>query len=208
MTKGELIESVLIAVTGGMLTSESNVWREDIRTYVPAAIREAVKGYIYELKAQNRADQFKSKGIDEGLLTTVTRTPIKDAERNLWYVQLPQVMPLPNGWGLASVLPQKSGAVQYANVPSQASLTGTGDFLPTAVWLEADSSRVYFTDMSLPVCPVIVRAAIDVTALADDEQSPVYSMVEGRVIEMCRQFFMAQRLGASDGLLDNQDLPK
>lgn len=205
MTKGELIEAVLLAVTGGKLSSESDVWREDIRVYLPSAVRDAVKAYIYETKAQDRADRMVNHGVDEGLLSTITRTPIKDAERGLWYIQLPKVMPLPHGWFLASAYPQKSGSAQYALVPSQASALGAEEFLGIYGWPEADSSRVYFSDMALPICPVIVRAAVDVEGLLDTDSSNVYSMVEARVIEICKAHFREQRGTPKDELLDNQD---
>lgn len=206
MTKGELIEVVLLAVAGGKLSSESDVWREDIRVYLPAAVRQAVKEYIYETKAQDRAERMVNHGIDEGLLSTVIRTPEKDTSRGLWYIQLPKVMPLPHGWFLASASPQKSGAVQYALFPSQAATVAVEEFMTGIYgWPEADSSRVYFSDMALPVCPMMVRAAVDVEGLEDSDESNVYSMVEARVIELCKAHFREQRGTPKDALLDNQD---
>lgn len=213
MTKAALIDQVLLAVSGGEFSPDVKVDRADIANLLPAAINYAIVMYsrqerkdtIEEIKLLGSAGGAMGK-INQEFFVTKKLTPIKDDERDLFYIALPfKIQALPGNRGLDSVFP-KQGDGTYIKVASHYEVVGL-DGKVCFFWLEKYDAeqRIYFKNIGFPVCDHFVKVVVSVDGLADGDELPMPGDFEFQVIELLVKFFREQRDGGADDKPDDKD---
>ena len=215
MTVGELIESLLLRVTGGNLNADNDVRREDIRVLVGPATSFVLAQYSQEqLRTQLQLSRLNGSGMYTGshsYSTTYKLTPILDEDRGLYYITPPgNILRLPQESGIDMVRPV-TGRKSYIGVKSDAEISG----IPVAVdavfyWIEVldDQTRVYMDNVGRPVCDHYLRAILDPNDLSSSDEFPVPAGVDMRVIDILVAHFEGQRLFPQDYRIDDRDNAK
>jgi hypothetical protein len=91
MTKGEMIDSVLLKVSGYRFSQDIPVRREDIEVLLPEAIAYAINVWNAQNTRQKYEDiqVFGAQDSTFDFFTTVEVTPQYSQERQMYYVELP-----------------------------------------------------------------------------------------------------------------------
>ena len=199
MTKAEIIDIVLLNVSGGRLSADIDVRREDISALVSPAIAAALQQYLDESLNRDRAllSLTGAKGHQPGAIFSVTYklTPIKDDARNKYYVELPgRLLLVANNLGLVSVHPEEGDDYPCRVVGGQLEIQGLEPTGIVFVWHEliGGNSRVYFSNLPLPSGSQIVRASIDPGGYGEDDNLPLPSGVDMVAIDLLTRHFMRQ----------------
>lgn len=211
MTKGEIIESVLLAVNGGKLSADIDVRREDIEVMTSPAISMALQDYIDKSRRRD-LERLRNVGAVEGVpvaqfASTYLLTPVLDNTRELYQITLPgRLFPLPAEMGIEMVAP-KLGRRAYTKVNSQAELAGIPDIGFTFYWHEIvnNESRIYFDGLGSPVCEIVVKMLLDPQGYGLDEEIPLPSGVDLQAIDLLTAHFRGQRMMPQDNKLDDVD---
>lgn len=195
MTKGEIIESVVLSVSGGRLSADVDVRREDVAVLVAPAISAALQQYLDNSLDRNRKvlslTGAPGQHLSGGFTVTYTLTPAKDTTRGLYYIEMPgRLILVANGFGVETVQPTQ-GRKSYKGVGSQSELSGLGDTGIVFYWHEliSGNSRLYFDTLGQPVCDHIVKAVIDPAGYGIDDDIPLPSGVDMAAIEMLVNHF-------------------
>lgn len=195
MTKAEIIESVLLRISGGRLSADIDVHRNDIANILGAAIGEMIHQYENEKFRRDRA-YLQQMGIRPSEIagqfsTTYTVTPLPDNNRKLYYVELSDgILPLPGNAGIDMLSP-KQGRTAYVRVSSQSELAGIEDCVPvTFYWVEQD--KIYIDGLSQPVCDHILKAMVDPAKASNETEMNLPDGIEFRVIDLLVAHFTGQ----------------
>lgn len=196
MTKGELIETVLLKVSGFKLSTDVDVQRADIRVYLPVAIRDAITAYYWQERNANAQEiQLYGAGSSTAtipFLTSFTVMPQKDEATNKYYINLPKrVQSLPLNRGIEDVYPLQ-GDWDYVRITSPAELIGL-PLVSTFYWYE--DQKIWFINLGKPVCDHKVRFVVDVSSLEDDDELFLPPGFENQIIKMMIEHFVP---GATD----------
>lgn len=190
MTKAEIVETVLLQLSGGRLSNDVDVRREDIFVLIDAAINEVMRDYSHSKLTEQRARlrMYGAPGLDQAVEFAVTHklTPILDEDRNLYYLDVPGKIYRSGGRsGLSAVLPMQGKAV-YKDAQSEAYVRGLPDMGMVFYWLEIvdDKDRVYIMNMSTPVCQHLLTYSIKPDEAAPDDE---LGMPEGLDLEVVRR---------------------
>jgi hypothetical protein len=213
MTKGEFIDSVLLAVSGGNLSPDINITRQDIAARLAISLTSAVTGEVEAEKLMAArmkrvfgvADMDFRPGVE--FMTTYETTPSLDSNRDLYYIALPKKLTVVKGnAGLDSVFP-KAQNVQYVMLRDPFEVQGMPLLDTTYTWFERYSGeeRVYFKNLSLPVGEVGIRMIADVTELEDDDFIPIPGGLQEDVLERVVAFFMRTRGLPADEVANDVD---
>lgn len=211
MTKGEIIESVLLAVSGGKLSADTDVRREDIEVMVSPAISLALQDYIDRSRRRDY-ERLRNNGAVEGVpvaqfATTYLLTPSLDETRDLYSIVLPgKLFPLPAELGIEMVAP-KQGRRSYTKVNSQAELAGLPELGFTFYWHEIvnNESVLYFDGLGYPVCEIVVKMLLDPQGYGLDDEIPLPSGIDLKAIDLLTAHFRGQRMMPQDNKIDDVD---
>lgn len=216
MTKGEAIDTILVRVSGGVLSDHLTVERADIPPYLSAVIDYVVKMDIDERKNFNlrlfraQGGRMGSMTLDADLLCTYDVEVKRDNKRELQYVTLPvKIQSLLGNAGLNESGPI-AGLEKYYKIGSrnELELDLVGD--DTFYYYEklSDENRVYYVNLDPIVKEVYVKLATSVTNLDEGAELPIPQGYEKLVIDMCVEFFVAQRREPVDYSNDGIDTAK
>lgn len=212
MTKAELIDQVFLAIHGGQPSPDVNVQRVDIENLLPAKVSEAVliwsrqsrRESLEEIRFFGGADGG-SQTIDQQFLTTKKVSLTEDEERNLYYFDLPgRLQSVPLNRALDDVFPVQQ-SIPYVRVSSYREVSGLQN-LPTVFFWHEDIGgidRVFLYNISIPVCDHYVRYVASIADVADDEELPLPEGLQGMVIDLLMNFFMAR--GSEDELMNDDE---
>jgi len=199
MTKGVFKESVLLAVSGGVLTDEMNVQREDIEAYIPAAVNYALtSGRNISLKQEGNRDLpsmfygvFKNIPIDR-------TTPVASITLPKGYV------PLYGNEGVRAVFDNCNNYYSPLMDADRRTihhykdlLLGQGFYYPLGQY----GMEVYPTGVLSEFLngEYIVR----VEDLDDDDELPLIASTEVIALDVCIQWFTGQKAKPAD-LINNK----
>lgn len=212
MTKAEIIEIVLLRVSGGRLSADIDVRREDISALVAPAIAAALQQYLDEGLSRDRAllGLTGAKGHHPGAIFTVTYTlsPNQDSQRGKYYVQLPgRLLLVANNLGLESVHPLIGDDYPCRVVGSQAELQGLEATGVVFVWHELvdGNSRIYFSYLPNPSGDQVVKASIDPSGYGNDDNLPLPSGVDMVAIDLLTRHFLGQAGAPQDQMLTDTE---
>lgn len=214
MTKGELIESVLITINGGDLSDDNDFRREDIEAMLNAAIAESIESY-QRGRRQERIQDIRlmgGEGPEESpFLVTMEYTPVKHPARtDLHYIDLPFRVQSFVGGGLDDVFPAV-GFASYVKVSSRRQISGIPSvgMQATFFWTETADDRkteVLLYNLGEPVCSHYVRVAVDPAQQDYDDELLLPAGVEMDVIrKLTAHFLQVMQLPGEEENDDVQD---
>ena len=193
MTKAELIESVLIRVTGGKLTQDSKVKREDISILLAPAINWSITGQYWLNKRATGGNEYPSDFIASYPVDVK-----EDTSRDLKYVDIPVgTLTLPDDQGLQTVSPMK-GDDEF--IPTKFQDRKHNSYYPntfssfTMWWREGQ--RVYFEKIDTD--KVLLRLIQSVNNLKDDDELPIAAGAEIDVMNILNEWVTGQRALPAD----------
>lgn len=209
MTKNEMVESVLLRVSGGRLSADIDVRREDIIPLVAPAISMAMNSYM----AQNVSADLRrvrltgSPGPNNfGYGATYTLVPELDSTRGIYKITLPgRLFVLPDNQGLQMVAPVK-GLETYIKVSGPWEIRGIDDNLGvTFYWHEVVNctSVIFLRGLGQPVCDHLVKMLIDPVQTGVDEELALPGGVALGAIDLLVAHFTGQRLIPQDVVMDD-----
>jgi hypothetical protein len=214
MTVRELVETVLLRVSGGRLSPDVDVHRNDIFVLLGPMTAFVINQFdTEELQKKMGMARYTGAGLttSSGLFSSYYKlTPVKDSARGLYYIETPStILRLSNEGGIDSVRPEK-GRNSYTLVKSQEEITGIPDNLGIVFyWVEThgEKHRIYLDGIGSPVCDHIVKLILDPGSLDRDAQITLPAGVDARVIDMLVGHFTGQRLFPQDYLSTDTDEP-
>lgn len=208
MTKAEIIELVLLRVSGGRLSADIDVRREDVSALVSPAIAAALQQYLDEGLSRDRAllNSTGARGHQPGAIFSVTYTlpPSLDQDREKYYVELPgRLLLVANNLGLVSVHPQAGDNSPCRIVGGQSEIQGLEATGIVFAWHEliGGNSRVYFSYLPNPNGNQIVKASIDPAGYGEDDNLPLPSGVDMAAIDLLTRHFLGQAGAPQDQML-------
>ena len=211
MTKANIIESVLLAVTGGRLSADIDIRREDIEVLIGPAIAMALDDYMTnELKkdgAQLRLTGALGYQPSSVFSVTFELTPQLDSDRELYYIELPGQLILVGDNMASEVVMPKKGRTAYFKIGGQQELFGMEEIGMTFFWHEiVDSkSRFYIDSISEPVCDHLVKASINPDYYGTDDEIPLPAGIELKMIDLLISHFKGQRMFPQDVMINDTD---
>lgn len=204
MTKQGIVDQVYLAVSGGDLSPDIKVSREEIAHLLPAAISYALT-VLVRTERKDMIEDFRVFGtVGDGygssvlsFLTTQKLPVVLDETTGLYYIALTKkFIRLPGNRGLHDVSPMENTDASYVKVGSRLEVIGLSG---PAVFYWAESNRIYFKNIGLPVDDHIVRSVVDFAEYSDSESLPIPGEFEFDVIKLLCEFFREQRtLGTDD----------
>ena len=212
MTKGVLIEAILLQVSGGTLSYDNNVWREDIAAYLPAVIAEAAKMDAFQKRQEARADAaiawFYEVYPALEFYKEVVATPVLDEATEKYYVVLPSLLDLPYNWNVMSARPEQSFDVDYLRLRTPQELIGMDPMGQTFYWVikRGKVNRAYFSELPFPIQDVALLVAASPDGLEDGDELPIPAGMENHVIQTAVAFFRNQTMTPADPLLDDKGI--
>jgi hypothetical protein len=212
MTVGEAIDLVLLNVTGGHLTQDSNVQRAEIRAYIPVVIE-------YLIGEKRRAD------LREARMNAKPAPPLSSDFFGVYDIPVSS-----DASGYFADLPGKVVTVPYLSSVQSVSIKGADYSVPPLIRLtspqevyglpsvgstsfyfveptEGGSSRIRLINFSASGCNLIVRAMLSSDSITDDNQPlPVPGELRMLVVDKCVEFFRAQMGMPADQAKDDQGI--
>jgi len=187
MTKGKLIESIIIKINGGRLTSDTRVRREDVEVLLASAINYTTTSQFYI----NRKETGEND-IPESFVSTYHNVAVlEDTDRSLRYIDLPTgILTLPKNYGLQSVSPMKGSNifVQTNFNDRQQNEYYSNSFADISLyWLEGE--KVYFQNLPQITDKVLVRLIQSLKDIADDQELPIAAGLEVEVLKIMEAWF-------------------
>ncbi len=196
MTKGEIVESVLLAASGYRLSQDIPVRREDINALLPEAMAYAIERWNNN-STRAKFQELQVIGAHDhsfDFLTTIEVTPTLDQARGYYYVELPQrVLNIRGSSGIQQLFPAQGA--NYVKVNSRASIIGIENSCVAFYWHESvgGKSRLYIFNIGFPVCTHYAQYLFNPADLRDDDEVPLPSGTGFEVVSLLTDFFVKRR---------------
>lgn len=196
MTKAEITDSVLLRLSGGRMSNDVDVRREDIAVLVDGAIAEVLKEQADEEKNKDitRLRYLGHKGNDPITYYAVTKrlTPQLDSDRDQYYIDLGgRVFVGAGRTGVAGIKPLKGSKV-YKPASSAAAISAIPENMGLVFyWIETvdGNSYLYFNTLSTPVCEHLIQVYVSPSDLGAEDQLPVPEYILLEVVRRLTRFF-------------------
>lgn len=191
MTKGELIDMVLIPFGGNLLSQDVQLKREDINATLPEAIAYVIN--IWNANDREKYEDIQTFGVIEttfDFYLTVKVSPTFSEERGMYYFELPRrVQQIRGKSSIRDLFPSK-GLTSYVRVAGRREIMGIEN-TGTYYWHETEDnkSRIYVTNLGLPVCDHHVQYLMNVADMDMSEEVPLPGGVGFNAIELLVNFF-------------------
>jgi hypothetical protein len=203
MTKGEIIDTVLIRINGGVLNSESAVWRVDLEAYIPAAVN-------YALVAMENI-QIKDEGDREmpGDFVACYELPIQyNEDRRVDFVAL-TVAPIAfrSNRGIRLIIDNCNHT--YAPM-RETGVSGINKILKYLghkglYWYQGNNDIFIYNKPKL-ANRLFVYIIKNVKSYAMDDELPIPAGMEADVMNIMYEYFTGQRQVPADRKSDQRDL--
>lgn len=203
MTKGELVESILIKVNGGRLTADTKVRKEDIAILLASAINYATVQQYGINKQVTGENEFP-----ESFISSYPNVEVQeDSDRDLRYVDIPvAILALPKNYGFQSASPMKGNSlfVQTSFNDRQQNQYYSNSFADvTLYWLEGN--RVYFQNLPQITDKILLRLIQSLRDIADDAELPIPGGLEITILDIMDKWFTGQKAMPADYKPDNNN---
>lgn len=204
-SKGRFVEQVLLRINGGQLNDDASVKREDIESYVPAAVNYTLTASRnIELGTENDRDL---SSLFYGYFSDL---PINvDAARHNWkYVNMPKgTIAMYANEGIRSV--EDGCGVPFKPLTDNAMKTihYYQEIFGERYYRLESGKRIYLFGIN-PVMSVLpgLSMIVDVDELGDDDILPIMAGMEGKAIDACVEFFTGERHEPADRKNDQRDI--
>lgn len=196
MTKGELIELVLLRVSGGKLSPDITVRREDIEIMFSAAYNLVVS---QDQSEKHNIKEFRLLGPQFALLSTFQSTLITPTPGDPYYYMEPPGANDTGDW-VARVAP-KTGQ-EFIRVRTASDVQSISFPVPV-FWTEG--KRIYIYNQ-MSDCQLRVTYHIDPRHFDDDDEIPFPDGGDAKVIEYLCEYFEKQRMNPTDYRTNDHDV--
>ena len=199
MNKKELVDLLHLNINRAKVSPDMPASKRNIGLLLPAAISEAIMVYTREenREAYNSFRIFgdRGEGVVQPFLTTYEYTPVMNDSRGLYSITLASgVQAVPGDAGLSDIF-SKNGDSIYRKVRSPKNLSGLDMVGTTFFWYEKQSggeTKVFFKNLGLPVCALLVRMIVSVADLSDSDELPIPDGYLMRVIDRVQEYYFRQ----------------
>jgi len=198
VTKAELVDLVLLRVSGGKLSTDVVVRREDIAFMFPAAYNLVLDNTDKE-SAMMKLREFRIVGPTVQLLSTFTSSILTPVQGDPYYYLTPTGANDTGNW-VARVAP-KTGE-EFIKVRSASDAQSIGFPVPI-FWTEG--KRIYIFNQLLN-CDLRVTYSVDPSSFEDDDEIPFPDGGEAKVIEYLCAHFEKQRGNPTDYKENDHDV--
>lgn len=192
MTKGQLIDMVLLAVGGNQFSQDVKLQRVDIETLLPEAIAYAIN--VWNASDREKYQDLQTFGVVEttfDFYLTVLVSPTYSELRGMYYFELPRrVQQIRGKSSIRDLFPSK-GLTSYVRVSGRREIIGIEN-TGTYYWHETEDnkSRLYVSNLGLPVCDHHVQYLMNVTDMEMTDEVPLPGGVGFNAIEILVNFFL------------------
>lgn len=212
MTKGEMVELVYLYVSGGQLNADINIKREDISAMLATAVNYTVleETRIRRQEAMAMSSwEGNSTGVDGDFLGTFYLDVLYDEERCLSYIKPGvRVVPLPFNRGIDTIAPI-NGECEFHKLKGQFEDKGLEGILrnQTRYWFEriGVDQIIFFKNIPSSIEKVILKAVVSADDLGEDDEIPIPSGTELKVLQILQQWFSGEKQIPEDLLNNNSD---
>lgn len=204
MTKGEIIGSVYLKISGGEPSSDISVWQSDLEVLLAPAVN-FVTTKQYFVDKQDEGERL----IQPFMLQTYDElTILEDPRRKQYYFLLPKTpLSLPNGRALNFVgtprgkrfIPLAQGAEDLQEEYCK--------FKKDITSYRPEGLKCYLWNKPLLLNEAMVKMLINVNEMADDETVILPSGGEIEVITIMYEWATGQRGTPKDVVIDQKDKP-
>lgn len=210
MTKAELVELILINVSGGILSPDIPVRREDIRAALPIFFTDALTANQFQDRNLQQSDIALYGGTDGArvnplFLTKMEITPTWDNSQELHTAAIPgRIAVLPNNRGVDRLDTEKIGQPAY-RVNSRRELYNLKS-RNLFWWVEENPLTLYVWNMPKKnACKMFLFIIQDVGAAEDDDQVVLPAGFSNQLLEAATNYFLRQRLNPQDRIINDRD---
>lgn len=211
LTKSQYIGIILLAVNGGEFSGDVRVRDPDVAAYLQIAINGARRRYALEnrelLIRQGGRKLLEAVSFYQELLETFEVTPVFSEDEGLYFAKLPvQISFLAGFLGIEDAWPKNRNR-QYIKINNRADVQGMEYLDETFFWYERfkDEPRMYFLNIGIPVCNVLVRLVPSFLDVDDNSTIELPPGMEILVVQMCVEHFRGQRQMPADLIPDEED---
>lgn len=206
MTKGEVIDLILLSVNGGKLSDDANVQRGEIAAYMNIAFATAAKAMVVGDRALAMRQQPYLAGAGfSALYKPYIATPVKDESRGLHVVDLPDTASSSDMDGVGVIYPIKNPSAPYIRMLTAIGHAGM-PALAAFPSFHVEDGKVFFHNLALPVGQLVINHMPGVVGLGDDDAIPYSDEVIGLAIQAAESWFRRQRETRADDVSDDKDL--
>lgn len=203
MTKGEVVDLVLLRINGGILNNESAVWRVDILGYLP--------GVINYLLTKSENIQLKEEGDREvpgEFIANYTVSILRDTVNKVDYITLP-VLPIRfrSNRGIRLIMDNCNNSYAPIRETSLGSLKRILRMLGDkgAYWPQ-HNKRVNLYNKPPLADSVNVYIIADISTYGNDDELPIPAGMEPELINILYQYFSGERQAPADEITNQTDL--
>lgn len=188
MTKEFFIEQVFIAVSGGKLSADNNIRREDIEAYLPAAVNAAILQDFYERRNQAREDKQDFFTSREDVGSEMFQTFTVPVEMGGYSILPSKLMAIPFGRGFDVVYQDINNPFVRVKSPAEIAGLPSGD----VVWFWQEGQRIVFKGLECTGCNVTVRMVPSVGDLNATDELPIPLGKEAMALDIAAKWFFRQ----------------
>jgi len=200
MKLGVAIDLIYQRINGGRLGTDINVYRIDIKEYLPVAINAVIK--------ENQLLNIRLKRDEEELLpdqyiSTFEDVEVKyDEKRDIKYIEFPKTPIIDSGRAIF-IMPMQ-GEEDFNYIVSRTQLKGYDEYIgkKTFFWLEG-SKKAFFKNISPLVKKVLLQIVTSIAEMENEDELPIPIGYEQKVLDSCVEWFLGQRFTPNDDLVDN-----
>lgn len=202
MTKELFIETCFIALSGGKLSADNNIRREDISAYLPVAINAVALEDFYERRNLSRGEDnpfLQREDIGAESFSKFTFTPETDGQLN--YITIPKPSNIPFGRAFDMVYCDMDNP--FIRIKSPIEIAGLP--LGYSVYFWHEGERLYIKNLTCADCDVTIRMSVSPESLANDAELPIPSGKEEAAIKKVLMFFGVQLSMPTNLINDNHE---
>lgn len=204
MLKGVFIDLVLIRISGGQLNDSSSIQREDIRSYMPAAINYVVSAaYNTDISVEGHRDY---PSLFYGYFPAVAI--LTDTARHNWkYIVRPSgTIPMPKNQGIRAVEDGCGHTLKPLSDNNFRVIDWLLKTFPGEKYFRPEGKKIYLFGLPAPTNNIGVSLIVDCDSLADTDELPIQAGLEGKAIDICVEFITGERQMPADRKSDERDL--
>lgn len=200
MTKGVIVDLVLLRINGGVLNGESAVWRVDIKSWLPAAVN-----YVVTIAENNQIKDEGDREMPSEFISYANLPILFDTE---YYITLPvDIIPLRSNRGIRAIIDNCYNT--YAPLRETA-IGGLKRLLPMlgdkGLYWPKGKRRIVLLNKPKLADNVNAYYVANIDSYGDDDELPIPAGLESEVINVLYQYFTGERQVPADRKTDQRDL--
>lgn len=210
MTKAELVELIFINVSGGVLSPDIPVRREDIRAGLPVFFTDALTGNQFQDRNLQQSD-IALYGATDGhrvnplFLTKLNLSLSWDTTQAMHTASIPgRIALLPNNRGVDRMDTKKIGQPAY-RVNSRRELY---NLRSRSIFWFVENDPLVLHVWNMPKnneCDVSLFVVQDIASAEDDDEIIMPPGFSTQLLQAATNYFLQQRLNPEDRIINDRD---